>query len=198
MTTGYAFGPDDKRHEHRVSAERDRLGCPARSGIVDRDHHDDHRALVASAQGHRIHRPSEALALLGLELGLVDDAEDGLVVDQEHDEIRVVLGGDDLVEGSLRDAGFGEFRHADVQHFAQELGGEFRSVANEREQAFVHERRHRRAPYHSLFGRRRSGTRAQARGRVRISANTQPRKKLRQGFRHRPRKPRPMIALRTP
>ena len=119
------------------------VGSPRRRLRVGRDDEQLDVAANASAEIAHVCRPGEPLVIVGRELDLDDDAEHGFAIDQEHDEVGVASGGHDVRKLRALDAGFGVRRQLDAQRITQELSGELGAIAEEQEQRFMEERRHR-------------------------------------------------------
>ncbi len=110
---------------------------------IGRDDQDHEGAPVPGAGADGVHGPGEALDGVGGELSFNDDPEDGCVVGEEHDGVGAVLGGHEVVEGGLGEAGGGVVGHGDVQEPTQQAGCEGGILAHKGEDSLVEERRHR-------------------------------------------------------
>jgi hypothetical protein len=64
-----------------------------------------------------------------------DDREDGLFVDEQNDEVRGVLGGNNFGEISRFHADFGVLRQLHAERFAQKVGASSGRLRNKRNSA---------------------------------------------------------------
>lgn len=114
--------------------EVDGLGGPARHPGVGGDHQHAAGAAEPGAQGHGIQRPRVALVLVGVELDLHHDAEHRPAGVEEHHEVGVILGRDDLAQVGLLQAHVLVVGQLLVQDIPQELGRQGGPVLKQQDQ----------------------------------------------------------------
>jgi hypothetical protein len=108
------------------------------------DNKDTTVALKSRPQPGDIHRPTEALPLIGLQLHFDDDAKHRLAVNQQHNEICPILSRYYIRQLRRLDANFGIFWQLNVECLFEQKWREFRSIAEQHHQDFVQLRRHER------------------------------------------------------
>jgi hypothetical protein len=144
---GHRRRPDDEgREDVARRTQLDRLAAPPGHRFGRGHDQDACRALEARAEAYDVDGPGQALLGIGRKLDLNDDAEHGLSVDEQHDQVRAVLGRLDLRQVGRLDPRHRVRRQLDVQCVAQELRGELGPVAKQQQQGLVLERGHRATP----------------------------------------------------
>jgi len=176
---GHRRRADDQGRQGSARAQVDGRAAPAGHGVARRDDQDARGTLEPGAKACDVGWPCEPLAVVALQLHLEDDAEHGLAVDQEDDQVGAVLGGRDVRQVGRLEADGGVGRQRDVKGVAQQLGRELWAVAEEEQQRFVGERRHRGGAMLPI-GRARPGV---APGRGRRGATVRRRPRLRRATR---------------
>ena len=107
---------------------------PARNGVVAGDHEQADGAADFRPQVRGVDGPGEPLAPIAAELHLDDDAEHGLAVAEQDDEIGAVLGGLQLDEVRRLNARLGIGRKRDPESIAEQLWRQHRPIAEQQHQ----------------------------------------------------------------
>lgn len=134
---------DDQGRQRSAGAQVDGCAAPVGHRVAGCDDENARGTLEPGAKARHIDRPGEPLAIVSLQLHLDDDAQHGHAVDQQDDQVGPVLGWRDVGQVGRLEVDVGVGRQRDVQGVAQELGRQLGPVAEQKQQRFVGERRHR-------------------------------------------------------